>query len=252
MDNIKKEIIEALKDQQSIFGDLLYDQFTIEAHPRKTKEYAVKLSTEVIEETKGESTLFVEEFQKTASLPELNNMICGCQLCSLGSTRTKFVFGVGNPNADAMLIGEAPGADEDQQGEPFVGRAGKLLNDILKAINFTREEVYIANILKCRPPGNRDPLPSEMETCMPYLTKQIEFIKPKVILCLGRVAANGLLNKKLTLAALRESTYEFNGIKVVATYHPAALLRNPNWKRGCWEDVKKFRKIHDELTAKNG
>jgi DNA polymerase len=147
-----------------------------------------------------------------------------------------------------MLVGEAPGAEEDKQGEPFVGRAGKLLTDILKAIKLTREEVYIANILKCRPPGNRDPLPSEMETCIPYLKKQVELIKPKVILCLGRIAANGLLNKKLPLSSLRESTHEFSGIPVIVTYHPAALLRNPNWKRGCWEDVQKFKKLLDELS----
>jgi len=253
LDNLKKELMEALKDQQSIFGDVLFDNFSFELQPRKSKEFAVTLSPDKSQEEESSgNSLFQEEFQKAESLVDLNKMICDCQMCSLGKTRTKFVFGVGNPNADAMLIGEAPGADEDQQGEPFVGRAGKLLNDILKAINFAREEVYIANILKCRPPGNRDPQPGEMETCMPYLMKQIELVKPKVILCLGRVAANGLLNKKLTLTALRENVYELNGIKVIATYHPAALLRNPNWKRGCWEDVKKFRKIHDELTAKNG
>ena len=250
MDNLKKELIEVLKDQQSVFGDMLLEKVSFDLQPRKVKELAVKLSTDKVEEEKGESSLFLEEFQKTETLTELNQMICNCQLCSLGKTRTKFVFGVGNPNADAMLIGEAPGRDEDLQGEPFVGRAGKLLNDILRAVNFKREDVYIANILKCRPPNNRDPLPLEMETCIPYLHKQIELIDPKVILCLGRVAANGLLDKKLSLGQLRESTYEFNGIKVFATYHPAALLRNPNWKRGCWEDVQKFRKSYDELTAK--
>lgn len=191
--------------------------------------------------------LFTEDFQNSDSIDQLYSMIHDCQKCTLGKTRNKFVFGVGNPNAHAMLIGEAPGADEDAQGEPFVGRAGKLLNDILKAVNLKREEVYIANILKCRPPGNRDPQPLEMETCIPYLHKQIELIKPKIILCLGRVAANGLLNKKLSLGDLRNSVYEFNGIKVMATYHPAALLRNPNWKRGCWEDVQKFKKLYDEL-----
>jgi DNA polymerase len=252
LDNLKKEVIEMLKDQQSIFGDTLFEKVTYDLMPKRSKELAVQLSSEKVGEEKSESSLFLEEFQKTETLADLNEMICNCQLCSLGKTRTKFVFGVGNPNADALLIGEAPGADEDQQGEPFVGRAGRLLNDILKAINFAREEVYIANILKCRPPGNRDPQPGEMETCMPYLLKQIDLIKPKVILCLGRVAANGLLDKKLTLTALRENVHEFNGIKVVVTYHPAALLRNPNWKRGCWEDVKKFRKIYDDLTAENG
>ena len=158
------------------------------------------------------------------------------------------MFGVGDPNAGVMLIGEAPGADEDARGEPFVGRAGKLLNDILKAINFEREEVYIANIIKCRPPGNRNPLPEEMEKCIPYLYKQIELIKPKIILCLGLVAASELLKTKLSLGRLRGSVFEYGNIKVMVTYHPAALLRNPQWKKGCWEDVQKFRKLYDELN----
>lgn len=195
------------------------------------------------------NNLFQEEFQNAKSLKELNSMIHECQKCALGQTRNKFVFGVGNPNSVAMLIGEAPGADEDAKGEPFVGRAGKLLNDILKALNLKREDVYIANILKCRPPNNRDPLPSEEETCKPYLLKQIELIKPKIILCLGRVAANALLGEKLSLTDLRENIYDFDGIKVFATYHPAALLRNPNWKRDCWEDFKKFKKLYDELSV---
>lgn len=120
----------------------------------------------------------------------------------------------------------------------------------MKAIDLSRDEVYIANILKCRPPNNRDPLPSEVEKCRPHLMKQIELIKPKMILCLGRIAAIELLGKKLTLTKLREEVYELNGVKVMATYHPAALLRNPGLKRGCWEDVKKFRKLYDELTGK--
>ncbi|MCX7876962.1 MAG: uracil-DNA glycosylase [Melioribacteraceae bacterium] len=252
MEELKKQLIELLKDQQLIFGDDLFENINLDIYEKPKKELAIKfVQDETIEKNKELNLigLTLEEFQKAENLEELNSLISNCQLCPLGKTRNKFVFGVGNPNANAMLIGEAPGADEDLQGEPFVGRAGKLLTDILKAINFTRDEVYIANILKCRPPGNRDPLPSEMETCMPYLLKQIELIKPKVILCLGRIAANGLLNKKLTLSALRENVYDFYGIKVVVTYHPAALLRNPNWKKGCWEDVKKFRKLYDELTA---
>ncbi len=247
-DTFKHKLIEALKDQKEIFGDLLFEKMELSFNTQVKANLYSQAKTEKIE-TVVDEKFFHEDFMKTQSLEELNSMINECQKCSLGRTRTKFVFGVGNPNADALIIGEAPGADEDKQGEPFVGRAGKLLNDILKAINFSREDVFIANILKCRPPGNRDPLPAEMETCMPYLQHQINLIKPKVILCLGRIAANGLLNKKLTLAALRENTYELNGIKVIATYHPAALLRNPNWKRGCWEDVKKFRKIYDQLTA---
>ncbi len=244
----KKIISESLKDQQEIFGDLFMENIDESIAASLKKDNMANRISERIE-SNFENNLFQEDFQKARTLEELNSMICDCQKCALGKTRNKFVFGVGNPNAVAMLIGEAPGADEDAQGEPFVGRAGKLLNDILKAVNLKREDVYIANILKCRPPNNRDPLPSEEETCMPYLQKQIELINPKIILCLGRIAANGLLGKKLSLAALRESNYEFNGIKVMATYHPEALLRNPHWKRGCWEDFKKFRKFYDELSS---
>jgi DNA polymerase len=147
-----------------------------------------------------------------------------------------------------MCIGEGPGADEDAQGLPFVGRAGRLLTDILKAINFSREEVYIANVVKCRPPGNRTPLPVEMDTCLPYLKKQIELIKPKVILCLGLTAAQAILKKKDSLTNMRGKIFDFENAKVMVTYHPAALLRNPNWKRSCWEDVQNFRKLYNELT----
>jgi uracil-DNA glycosylase family 4 len=245
-------LIEALKDQQNIFGDILYDKISRDKiYPEETG-FEIKKKIEVKE--KSEDSLFAvsetasEKFQGAENLDELNKLICECQKCPLGKTRNKFVFGVGDPNSDVMLIGEAPGADEDAQGEPFVGRAGKLLNDILKAINFEREEVYIANIIKCRPPGNRNPLPEEMEKCIPYLYKQIELIKPKIILCLGLVAASELLKTKLTLGRLRGSVFEYGNIKVMVTYHPSALLRNPQWKKGCWEDVQKFRKLYDELN----
>ena len=244
--DLNKLLREALEDQKEIFGDLLFSETNISSDNYESQNIKV---TERLEMETGNS-LFIEDFQKAESIEELNSLIKECQKCPLGKTRNKFVYGVGNPKAHAMLVGEAPGADEDAQGEPFVGRAGKLLNDILKAINLERNEVYIANILKCRPPGNRDPQPFEMETCIPYLHKQIELINPKIILCLGRVAANGLLNKKLSLGDLRNNIYEFNGIKVMATYHPAALLRNPGWKRGCWEDIQKFKKLYDELIIK--
>jgi uracil-DNA glycosylase len=251
MDNVKNYILEALKDQKEIFGDLLFEpevKIKIEEHKEiKSDKWHVAEKTEV----KKESNLFMEDFQKAKSVTELYDMINSCLKCSLGKTRKSFVFGDGNPNADVMLIGEAPGADEDEQGIPFVGKAGKKLNEILNAINFEREEVYIANIVKCRPPNNRNPLPEEMETCIPYLYKQIELVKPKVILCLGLVASHALLQNKATLTSLRGNVYEFNNIKVMATYHPAALLRNPNWKRGCWEDVQKFRKLYDELVKRN-
>ncbi|MCH7887001.1 MAG: uracil-DNA glycosylase [Candidatus Marinimicrobia bacterium] len=174
-------------------------------------------------------------------LESFYNEIKDCQLCPLGATRTKFVFGVGNPNADLMLIGEAPGRNEDLQGEPFVGRAGQLLDKILAAINLSREEVYIANVLKCRPPNNRDPLKSESDTCQPYLKQQIELIKPKLILALGRVSGAWLLGEDLALKDMRNKSYSYNGIEMMVTYHPAALLRNPHWKRPCWEDMQKVR-----------
>lgn len=243
--DLRKLILEGLEDQKEIFGDLLFSDKILTSHVNENPDIKV---TDRLEIDLG-SYLFEEDFQKADSIEILYSMIKECKKCPLGKTRNKFVYGVGNPDAHAMLIGEAPGADEDAQGEPFVGRAGKLLNDILKAINLNREDVYIANILKCRPPGNRDPQPLEMETCILYLHKQIELIKPKIILCLGRVAANGLLNKKLSLGDLRNNIYEFNKTKVMVTYHPAALLRNPNWKRGCWEDVQKFKKLYDELLT---
>ncbi len=184
---------------------------------------------------------------ESESLESLNSKVSGCLKCPLGSTRKKFVFGVGNPNAKLVLIGEAPGADEDEQGEPFVGRAGQLLTKILAAVQLRREDVYICNILKCRPPNNREPLPTEVEACEPYLKKQLEIIKPKLIMCLGRIAGQSLLKTNTTLSELRNNIYEYQGIKVLVTYHPAALLRNPNWKRPAWEDVQKMRKLYDEL-----
>jgi DNA polymerase len=252
MENSSKEIEYRLNLQKEIFGDDLYEQFNIvpvQKFKQKVKQ-EIKHNEANMSEQKVDpkTTREIEEpFATAKNLEELYNEIHTCQKCELGATRIKFVYGVGNPDADLMLIGEAPGAEEDKQGIPFVGRAGKLLTDILKAIHFERDDVYIANILKCRPPGNRDPKPFERETCSPYLWKQVELIKPKIILCLGRISANVLLNKNESLTRLRENVYEMNGVKVMATYHPAALLRNPNWKRGCWEDVQKVRKLYEEL-----
>jgi len=191
-----------------------------------------------------------EEWQKATDLPMLQSMISGCTKCELHKTRKNFVFGVGNPQAKVMVIGEAPGADEDEQGEPFVGRAGQLLNKMLLAINFPREEVFIANILKSRPPGNRDPKPEEVAACEPYLFKQIEIIKPKMILCVGRIAGSNLLKQESeSLAKMRGKVFDFMGAKVMVTYHPAALIRNPNWKPAAWEDLQNFRKLYDEMVA---
>lgn len=171
-----------------------------------------------------------------------------CQKCPLGSTRNKFVYGVGNPHARLMLIGEAPGAQEDLQGEPFVGAAGQLLDKILAAIQLSRKEVYIANVLKCRPPNNRDPQPSEMNECLPYLLEQIRLIQPKVLCSLGRVAAQALLQTTTPLGKLRNQWHDYHGIPMLVTFHPAALLRFPANKRECWEDMKTLRARYDELA----
>ncbi len=170
-------------------------------------------------------------------------------LIPLDETRLNLVFGVGNPDADVMVIGEAPGADEDRQGEPFVGRAGQLLTKILEAIDFKREDVYIANILKSRPPNNRDPEPAEVEGHIPLLYKQIALIRPRLLLCVGKTAGNSLLGRSSSLGSLRNKFHDFHGLPVVVTYHPAALLRNPQWKRPTWEDVKLLRTRYDQLVA---
>ena len=165
------------------------------------------------------------------------NQINKCHKCSLGSSRTNFVFGVGDKNASLMLVGEAPGENEDLKGEPFVGRAGKLLDKILVAINRTRnDDVYICNVIKCRPPNNRDPLTSEVKECEPYLIHQINLIKPKLIVALGRVAGKTLLNVDNSLKSMRGRIHDYHGTQLIVTYHPAALLRNPNWKPLAWED----------------
>lgn len=179
------------------------------------------------------------------TLYELYDKIKNCQRCPLGASRTNLVFGSGNPQAAIVFVGEAPGRDEDLQGEPFVGRAGQLLTKIIEAMKMKREDVYIANVLKSRPPENREPLPEEIAACFPYLQKQIELIKPKFIVCLGRIAAVTLLNTKLPLGKLRGAFHDYQGIKVLVTYHPAALLRFPSYKKDVWDDMKILRKAYD-------
>lgn len=192
-----------------------------------------------------------ENWMSSKTLESFEKEIKNCTKCKLlARTRKQIVFGTGAPDAKVVVVGEAPGADEDEQGKPFVGRAGKLLTDILKAINFTRDEVFICNILKCRPPENRNPLPDEIANCEPYLFKQLEMIKPKLILALGTFAAQTLLQTKEPLGKLRGKFHLYKGIKMMVTYHPAALLRNPNWKRPTWEDVQLFRKEYDLIKVK--
>lgn len=183
------------------------------------------------------------------ALAAIADEVRACTACGLHATRNQPVPGAGHPDASLMLIGEAPGQAEDRQGVPFVGPSGKLLTDILKAIGFAREDVFIGNVLKCRPPGNRDPQPDEVVACKAFLRRQIKIIQPRIILCLGRIAAHTLLDTTASLRDLRRSVHFFAGVPVMATYHPAALLRNPGQKRDTWDDVRKLRALHDALGA---
>jgi DNA polymerase len=168
-----------------------------------------------------------------------------CQSCSLHESRTNVVFGAGNEEARLVFVGEAPGADEDRQGQPFVGRAGQKLTQIIEAIGLSRSEVYITNVLKCRPPGNRNPLPEEVRACEPYLVEQLKLIKPKVICALGTFAAQTLLRSDRRISSLRGRFHTYQGIKLMPTYHPAFLLRNPRSKRDVWNDVQRVRAEYD-------
>jgi len=180
---------------------------------------------------------------KPAALTVIREDIGDCTRCRLHKGRTKLVFGVGNVNADIMFVGEGPGADEDAQGEPFVGRAGQLLNNMISAMGIKREDVYIANIVKCRPPSNRTPEKDECDTCSPFLMRQIEVVKPKVIVALGAVAAKNLLAINDSMANLRGRWYDFRDTKLLVTYHPAYLLRDPRQKKEAWKDLQIVMKL---------
>lgn len=180
------------------------------------------------------------------SLDEIARVVAACRKCPLGDGRTNVVPGEGNPAARLMCVGEGPGETEDRTGRPFVGRAGELLNDILTAIELSRDAVFIANVVKCRPPQNRKPLPDEMNACLPFLRRQIQLIRPRVLLALGATAAEGLLGVRKNLGELRGRVHRFDGIPLIVTYHPAALLRNPNWKKPTWDDVRIARQLLDD------
>ncbi len=184
-----------------------------------------------------------------ASLDEIREEIGDCTRCKLCQTRRNIVFGVGSHTADLMFVGEAPGADEDAQGIPFVGRAGQLLTRIIESIGVSRDDVYIANILKCRPPGNRDPEPEEVATCEGFLVQQIRVVAPKVMVALGRYAAQTLLRTDTPISRMRGQFFEFAGGLLIPTYHPAYLLRNPSAKRQVWEDMKAVRDKLKELNS---
>jgi uracil-DNA glycosylase family 4 len=177
----------------------------------------------------------------TMTLDQIREDLGDCQRCGLARSRTNIVFGSGNRDARLMFVGEAPGSDEDRQGLPFVGRAGQLLTKIIESIGLKREDVYICNVLKCRPPGNRNPEPIEVETCSPFLKSQIAAINPQIVCCLGTFAAQTVLGMKVPISKLRGQFHEIDGIRYIATFHPAYLLRNASKKREVWEDMKTIR-----------
>jgi uracil-DNA glycosylase family 4 len=185
-------------------------------------------------------------------LQEVHAAAEACRACDLGSRRNTCVFGMGPLQADLVIVGEAPGEQEDQQGEPFVGAAGQLLDKMMAAIGFARQDLYICNTLKCRPPGNRDPLPGELAACRSFLDHQLHFLQPRLILALGRVAGRALLGQEGTLAAMRGSEHRYRGLPLRISYHPAALLRNAQWKRPAWEDLQAMRRRYDELGGRPG
>jgi uracil-DNA glycosylase len=192
-----------------------------------------------------EHALLGDDLVSLSTLDQVAERIRTTYCCALCPHRTNAVPGEGNPNARLFLCGEGPGATEDAQGRPFVGQAGNLLNGILEAIEVPRESVYITNIVKCRPPQNRKPLPDEIAACIPYLHRQLEIIKPKVILALGSTAGEALLGVRKSLGELRGKVHTYNGIPLIVTYHPAALLRNPHWKKPTWDDVRIARQLLD-------
>jgi len=196
---------------------------------------------------RSSSSAAVERVLSPTGLEAVRSELGDCHRCKLSTYRTQIVFGTGNPQAKLVFVGEAPGRDEDLQGEPFVGQAGQLLTKIIQAIQLKREDVYIANIIKCRPPENRNPEPDEIAACQPFLIKQFQAIQPRLICALGTFAAQTLLQRGEKISALRGQFHEYRGIPLMPTYHPAFLLRNPNYKREVWEDMKKIKREYDQL-----
>ncbi len=253
--DLYSEIAEFLENEREVYGpfSLAETEEIVVAEPSASAAKPARdTSKTVVEEENKEyqSMTTLEKIEACSTLDELRELCEKADELRTDLEGTNLVFGVGNPQADLMLIGEAPGADEDRQGEPFVGKAGQLLNKILAAVDFDREDVYIANILKHRPPGNRNPDPDERSRSLPYLFRQIDIIQPKIILCLGLISGNTLLNREDLLRELRGGFHPFRGADLTVTYHPAALLRNPQWKRPTWEDVQKVRKRYVELGCK--
>ena len=216
-----------LRTELALLRDLGFTHLDLTAPASESAAVEAGLATESLELQPNDETL-----------ESLGAIASACVRCRLAQGRTQVVFGTGSPTADLMFIGEAPGRDEDLQGEPFVGRAGQLLTDIIKAMRLTRDDVYIANVIKCRPPENRNPEPDELDACRPYIRRQVELIQPKVIVTLGRFALQSLLQKSYSITSARGQWLEYHGVKVMPTLHPAYLLRTPAAKKDVWSDMK--------------
>lgn len=232
--------LSAETSQQQLRTKLLSAVKALKSHIKDIDKYAAGVSLKKIELLPSNIKITVPN-----SKPDLSAIradMADCQLCALGKTRKNLVFGDGNPQAKIVFVGEAPGADEDEQGMPFVGRAGQLLTKIIEAMGLSRQEVYICNILKCRPPQNRNPLPEEIAACEPFLKQQLKIISPQIICALGTFAAKTLLKTDAPISVLRGHFHYYEGIKLMPTYHPAYLLRNPAAKKTVWEDVQLIMK----------
>jgi DNA polymerase len=247
-ENLLKKLISFLEGYRILYRDELFiDSHRIDSLVSSITLPVGELIPPVQQMAKRSEPENIRESKKDHPLWQFREEIKNCVKCPLGHNRQNFVFGDGNPDAGIMFVGEAPGAEEDRTGIPFVGRAGQLLNKLLAGIHIDRKDVFIANILKCRPPNNRDPQPEEVETCIPYLHKQIEMIKPKVIVALGRIAAQNLLDTTSTLKQMRERLWQYQGVNMIVTYHPAAILRNPGLLDVAKDDFKFILKTYQDV-----
>ncbi len=233
-------VITPESGERQLRSELLSAAKALKSHVTNSDKYAAGLSWRKVERVKKNTQINVKNNE--ADLGKICTDMSGCQLCGLGKTRHNLVFGAGNAQAKVVFVGEAPGADEDEQGMPFVGRAGQLLTKIIEAMGLSRKDVYICNILKCRPPQNRNPLPEEITACEPFLKQQLKSISPRIICALGTFAAKTLLKTEVPISVLRGRFHSYEGIKLMPTYHPAYLLRNPSAKKIVWEDVQLIMK----------
>ncbi len=230
-----------LAAQIEFFRDIGLESLSLEGPSTRRSESPVASATPASVQPVAAPTPPTSSPTNSMNLDSIRAEIGDCQRCKLAPKRTNIVFGSGNPNAELVFVGEAPGYDEDVQGLPFVGRAGQLLTKIIESIDLKRDQVYICNVLKCRPPENRNPEPDEVAACNPFMRKQLAVIRPKVVCCLGTFAAQTVLQMAMPISRLRGKFYDMDGLRVIATFHPAYLLRSPDKKREVWEDMKQIR-----------